>query len=64
MNMSRWSKIGLAALSGALLGASFPPSPLYSVAYVALIPFLFLLERLEKYKQVLLYTYVMAFVFH
>lgn len=34
------------------------------MAYVALVPFLFLLEHLKNYKQVLLYTYLMALVFH
>ncbi|HXG38041.1 MAG TPA: apolipoprotein N-acyltransferase [Bacteroidota bacterium] len=62
--MSRWSNIGLAILTGVLLGVSFPPSPFYSAAYVALVPFLFLLERLKSYKQVLVYTYLMALVFH
>ncbi|MGH2567238.1 MAG: hypothetical protein ACRDGA_02785, partial [Bacteroidota bacterium] len=62
--MSRLSNIGLAVLSGLLLGVAFPPSPFYSTAYVALVPMLFLLERVQKYKQVLLYTYIMALVFH
>ncbi len=62
--MTRWSKLGLASLSGLMLGIAFPPSPLYSTAYVALVPFLFLVERLEKYGQVLFYTYVMSFIFH
>jgi apolipoprotein N-acyltransferase len=62
--MPRRTMVGLAVLSGLLLGVAFPPSPLYSVAYVALVPFLFLLEHLRNYKQVLFFTYVMAFVFH
>lgn len=62
--MTRRSSVGLAVLSGVLLGISFPPSPFYSVAYVALVPFLFLLERLKSYKQVLMSTYLMALVFH
>ncbi|HEY5614587.1 MAG TPA: apolipoprotein N-acyltransferase [Bacteroidota bacterium] len=64
MSISRRSGIMLAVLSGALLGVAFPPSPLYSTAYVALVPFLFLLERLDKYRQVMFYTYVMTLVFH
>ncbi len=31
-----WSRLALAIASGVMLGASFPPSPTYSVAYVAL----------------------------
>ncbi len=58
------SNILLAVLSGVMLGVSFPPSPLYSTAYVGLVPFLVLLERLRSYTQVLRYTYLMMFVFH
>ncbi|MCI0707732.1 MAG: apolipoprotein N-acyltransferase [Ignavibacteriae bacterium] len=64
MNITRRSRISLAVLSGTLLGLAFPPSPLYSAAYVALVPFLFLMERLENYKQVVWYSYLMTFVFH
>jgi apolipoprotein N-acyltransferase len=62
--MSRRFNIGLAVLSGIMLGVSFPPSPFYSIAYVALVPFLLLLERLNNYKQVLIYSYLTALVFH
>lgn len=66
MRMKRDTKahIGLALLSGALLGFSYPPSPLYSLAYVGLIPFLYLIDRLDNYKQVVRYTYLSMFVFH
>jgi len=54
----------LCVISGLLLGFAFPPSPLYSLAYVALVPFLFLLEKLEKIGDLLRYSYLMLFVFH
>ncbi len=58
------SNIALALSSGVMLGFAFPPSPLYSLAYVALIPFLLLLERLQTYPQVLRYTYLAMLPFH
>jgi apolipoprotein N-acyltransferase len=54
----------LCVASGLLLGFAFPPSPLYSLAYVGLVPFLFLFERLEKIGSLLRYSYLMLFVFH
>lgn len=54
----------LAIIAGGLLGLSFPPSPLYSLAYVAFIPFLFLMERMKSYGQLARYAYLFAFVFH
>lgn len=54
----------LCVASGLLLGLAFPPSPLYSLAYVGLVPFLFLFERLEKIGSLLRYSYLMLFVFH
>ena len=54
----------LCVVSGALLGFAFPPSPLYSLAYVGLVPFLFLFERFEKIGTLLRYSYLMLFVFH
>ncbi len=62
--MSRRVRISLAVLSGLMLGASFPPSPFYSLAYVAFVPLLLLFERVDTYKQVLWYTYLMSVVFH
>jgi len=58
------SNVVLAVLSGILLGVSFPPSPLYSLAYVALIPLIYLLDRMENAKQVIRYSYLAMFVFH
>ena len=54
----------LCVVSGILLGFSFPPSPLYSLAYVGLIPFFFLFDRLETIGSLLRYSYLMLFVFH
>ncbi|HLA69372.1 MAG TPA: apolipoprotein N-acyltransferase [Bacteroidota bacterium] len=54
----------LCVISGILLGFSFPPSPLYSFAYVGLVPFLFLFERLNNIGSLLRYSYLMLFVFH
>ncbi len=54
----------LAASSGALLGFAFPPSPMYTLAYVAFIPFFILLERVETYRHLLRYSFIFLFVFH
>ncbi len=57
-------RLTLAVASGLMLGTSFPPSPMYSLAYVSLIPFLLLMETLEGTWRVLRYTYVTFFIFH
>ncbi len=54
----------LAVLAGLLLGLAFPPSPLYTLAYVAFIPMFILMERLATYKQFFRYSYLFLFVFH
>ncbi len=54
----------LCLVSGVLLGLAFPPLPLYSLAYVGLVPFLFLFDRLDKIGGLLRYSYLMLFVFH
>lgn len=54
----------LAVTTGFLLGLAFPPLSFYSVAYVALIPLLFLLERLQTIRQVIRYSYLAMFVFN
>lgn len=54
----------LAVSSGILIGLAFPPSPLYTLAYVAFIPFFILMERMETYRELLRYSYVFLFVFH
>ena len=59
-----WVKVGLAVASGILLGFSFPPSPFYSLAYVAFIPMFFLFARLESFYQIAKYSYLFLLVFH
>jgi len=54
----------LAVLSGLLLGLAFPPSPFYSLAYIAFVPFFFLIERMKTYGQLARYGYLFVFVFH
>lgn len=56
--------VALAVLSGILLGLAFPPSPFYSLAYVAFIPFFFLMERMRSYGQLTKYSYLFLLVFH
>lgn len=54
----------LALASGILLGASFPPSPLHSLAYVGLIPLLVLAESVQGVGRTLRFSYVAFLVFH
>lgn len=64
MTEERRSNLLLAISSGLLLGFAFPPSPLYSFAYLGLVPFLFLLLRLSTIGSVLRYTYLSMGIFH
>ena len=57
-------RLALAIASGVMLAASFPPSPVYSLAYVGLIPLLLLLETVEGTWRKLRYSFVAFFVFH
>lgn len=59
-----WLNVGFAAASGILLGLSFPPSPFYSLAYVAFIPLFFLFDRLQSFCKIAKYSYLFLFVFH
>jgi apolipoprotein N-acyltransferase len=63
---SRATRINLilAVLSGCLLGFAFPPSPFYSLAYVAFVPFFFMTERMKSYGELTRYSYVFVFIFH
>ena len=59
-----WLRAGLAVASGILLGFSFPPSPFYSLAYVAFIPLFFLFTRIKSFFQIARYSYLFLFIFH
>jgi apolipoprotein N-acyltransferase len=59
-----WLRVGLAAASGILLGFSFPPSPFYTLAYVAFIPLFFLFSRIKSIYQTAAYSYLFLFLFH
>lgn len=61
---SAWYRIALAVSSGVMLGLAFPPSPLYSLAYVGLIPLLLLIEIMKSTGQLLRYSYLTLFIFH
>jgi apolipoprotein N-acyltransferase len=50
--------LSLAAFSGALLALSFPPVPTGIAAFVALVPLLFLLERIDGRARVFRYAYL------
>jgi apolipoprotein N-acyltransferase len=54
----------LSGCAGILLGASFPPSPLSSLAYVAFIPLFWLVDENKKTAVVLRHFYLFLFVFH
>ena len=53
-----------AVMSGFLLGFSFPPSPFYSLAYIAFIPFFYIFAHFGSYNQVAKYSYLFLLVFH
>lgn len=59
----RWN-IGLAIASGLLLGLAFPPSPLYTLAYVGFIPLFLLFDRVESFSGLFRYSYLSMFVFN
>ncbi len=52
------------AAAGILLGFSFPPSPLYTLAYVGFIPLLMLIDQLDRAAQVFRYGYGAMMVLH
>ena len=57
-------KLALACLSGLMLGFSFPPIPFGSLACVALVPLLLLLDQVESYSKALRYAYLTFFIFN
>lgn len=66
MNYSKFStKILFAAISGSLLALSFPPNPMPFLAFVGLVPLLFVLNKSElSTRQKFLLVYVTFFVYH
>ncbi|MCX7983343.1 MAG: apolipoprotein N-acyltransferase [Bacteroidetes bacterium] len=54
----------IAGIAGLILGFSFPPSPFYTLAYIAFFPLFWIYDKTEKLDQSLLYTYIFLLVFH
>jgi len=59
-----WVQVSFAALSGILLGFSFPPSPLFTLAYVAFIPLFFIFAGVHSYARITKAAYIFLFTFH
>ncbi|HTX99772.1 MAG TPA: apolipoprotein N-acyltransferase [Bacteroidota bacterium] len=57
-------RVGLCVLSGALLGAAFPPSTLGVLACFGLVPLLIVIADIPATGLALRYTYLAMFVFH
>jgi len=51
-------------LSGILLGISFPPVPLPYFVFIALVPYLYVLEKLDGLAEINRFTYFTAFIFN
>ncbi len=51
-------------LSGILLGISFPPVPLPYFIFIALVPYLYVLEKLDGLGEINRFTYFTAFIFN
>lgn len=60
----RRGNISLAVASGIMLGFAFPPSPLYSLAYLGLVPLLFLIVRIDRFGELIRYSYLSMLIFH
>ncbi|MBN2571644.1 MAG: apolipoprotein N-acyltransferase [Ignavibacteriales bacterium] len=50
-------------ISGVLLGISFPPNPLPYFLFIALVPYLFILEKRDSLAEINRFTYYTAFFF-
>ncbi len=59
-----WRLLAAAACSGILLGASFPPSPLGSLAFGALVPLLWVLAQPLEFSHVVQVGYIFGFCYH
>lgn len=64
MIRSRRGRLVLCALTGVMLGCSFPPFPLGLLACFALIPLLIVLAEVEDVKRALKYAYASMLVFN
>lgn len=60
----RKSNLTLAAATGIMMGLAFPPSPLYSLAYLGLVPLLFLMTRIDRLGPLLRYSYLSMLIFN
>lgn len=60
----RRSNLILSLACGLMLGFAFPPSPFYSLAYLGLVPLLFLITRAERLSGLLQYSYLAMLIFH
>jgi len=59
-----WNDAALAVAGGVMLGFAFPPSPFYTLAYVAFIPVLLLMERAQTALHLARTSYLFLFVLH
>lgn len=57
-------EIFLLVLSGILLGASFPPIPLSFLAFIALVPYFYVIEKRDSLASINRATYLFALVFN
>lgn len=62
--LRRRTRLLLCVLSGILLGAAFPPSPLGALACVALVPLLIVLADIDRLRPALGWIYIAMLVFH
>ncbi len=61
---ARKQKYTFGLISGVMLGISFPPVPFPYLIFVALIPYLFKLEKLNGLGEINRFTYFTAFIFN
>lgn len=60
----RKANLTLATATGIMMGCAFPPSPLYSLAYLGLVPLLFLITRIERAGPLFRYSYLSMLIFN
>ncbi|MBI5476299.1 MAG: apolipoprotein N-acyltransferase [Ignavibacteriales bacterium] len=64
MISSTRTKLILAISTGLLLAVAFPPVPIGVTAFIAFVPFFFLLSSLDNYGQIFRYGYLTIFIFN